>query len=312
MAAGNSVKSRGINDRFSFTPESGLSTDQERGIIMKKTKQLICVTLLVILAIQGTALRLNTAYADPAANTAVRIPETGSKTKTDNRLTIDYTHMDQGYVIVRTKKSDKRMQLSVTHGSDTVHYEMNGEGKNEIIPLQFGSGAYRFTLLIARKKGCNRCDRAGTITLKCIMPDESSCFLYPNQYVDYDAASPLVKEAQRLCEGINAPMDIVKTICSYVRSHFSYDCVKSNMVRSNQAKNILPDIAATWKTGKGICQDLSALTCAMLRSQGIHAKLTIGSADGSYHAWVVIMIDGKSWRFDPSFSAKEYRAERYY
>ncbi|MBR3335080.1 MAG: transglutaminase domain-containing protein [Clostridia bacterium] len=280
---------------------------------MKKRKQLLCIAFLVVLAIQGSLLLSNPAYAaDSAANTTLRFPETGSKTKTANRLTIDYSHMDQGYVIVRAKKSNKQMQLSVSHGSDTVHYEMNGNGKHEIIPLQFGSGEYKFTLLISRKKGCNRYDRAGTITLKCNMPDESSCFLYPNQYVNYEADSPLVKETQRLCKDLNTPMEVVKTICSYVRSHFCYDWVKCNAIKSNQAENILPDIAATWKTGKGICQDLSALTCAMLRSQGIHATLVIGSADGSYHAWVVIMVDGKNKFFDPSFSARIYRAERYY
>ena len=270
------------------------------------------MAFLVILAIQGFFPVTNPAYADPAANSAPRFPETGSKTKTADRLTVDYSHMDQGYVIVRAKKSNKRMQLSVSHGSDTVHYEMNGNGENEIIPLQFGSGAYKFTLLISQGKNCNRYDRAGTITLKCKMPDESSCFLYPNQYVDYEADSPLVKEAQRLCEDLDTPMEVVKTICGYVRSHFIYDWNKCNTIRSDHAKNILPDIQATWESGKGICQDLSALTCAMLRSQGIRAKLAIGSADGSYHAWVVIMINGKRELFDPSFSAKSYQAERYY
>ena len=279
---------------------------------MKNIKQLLCVVVLVILAAQGAFLPAAPAYADPVPNPALRFPETGSKTKTNNRLTIDYSHMDQGYVMVRAKKSNKRMRLSVSHGADTVRYEMNGNGSYETIPLQFGSGEYKFTLYICRKNGGNRYDRAGTITLKCSMSDESSCFLYPNQYVDYKADSPLVKEAQRLCENLNTPSEVVKTICGYVRSHFSYDWFKRNTITSNHAKNILPDIAATWETGKGVCQDLSALTCAMLRSQGVHAALVIGSADGGCHAWVMIMVDGKSELFDPSFSARSYQAERYY
>ena len=184
--------------------------------------------------------------------------------------------------------------------------------KYEIISLQFGSGNYKFTLMIAQKKGSNRCNCAGNITLNCRMADENNCFLYPNQYVNYDADSPLVEEAQELCKGLTDPKKIVKAICGYVSNHFVYDWLKAGIIKSDQTKDLLPDIGTTWDTKKGICQDLSALTCAMLRSQGIRAKLAIGSADGNYHSWVVIIIDGKSVRFDPFFSAKSYKAERYY
>ena len=232
--------------------------------------------------------------------------------KTDDRLTIDYSHADQGYVLVKAKKSDKRMQLKVSHGKDSVCYEINGEGRDEVIPLQFGSGKYTFTLAISRKKGSRQAGPAGSVTIQCSMTDESSCFLYPNQYVSYDADSPLVAEAQNLCEGMSDPLEIAKTICAYVRRHFSYDWMKAEMIKSDRTKNLLPDIGSTWETGKGVCQDLSALTCAMLRSQGIPAKLAIGRADGSYHSWVVMVIDGKTRRFDPSLSAGSYQAERYY
>jgi transglutaminase-like putative cysteine protease len=107
-------------------------------------------------------------------------------------------------------------------------------------------------------------------------------------------------------------MEIAKAICGYVSRNFDYDWIKAGTIRSGRTKGMLPDIGKTWETKKGICQDLSAVLCAMLRSQGIPAKLAIGSADGSYHSWVVIIIDGKTKRFDPSFSARSYKAERYY
>lgn len=280
---------------------------------MKVLRWFVCVVILIVLTVQGACSSNVHAFADAATVVQTTyFPEAGGITKMADRLTVDYSHMDQGYVMVKAKKTEKRMQLKVNHGSDSVHYEINGNGAYEIIPLQFGSGRYQFTLMIAQKKGSNRCSCAGTVMLNCRMANDDNCFLYPNQYVDYDADSPLVEKAQEICRGLTDPKEIAKAICGYVSNHFVYDWLKAGMVKSGQAKGLLPDIGTTWETKKGICQDLSAVLCAMLRSQGIPAKLAIGSADGSYHSWVVIIIDGKTKRFDPSFSARSYKAERYY
>ena len=198
------------------------------------------------------------------------------------------------------------------HGADSLYYRVNGEGRYEIIPLQFGSGRYQFTLGIARTKGSNRYAASGRVCLKCSMKDETSCFLYPNQYVDYSADSPAVKKARDLCEGLSDPGEIADRICDYVGRNYIYDWSRAGAVRSGRLKDQLPDVNTAWTTGKGTCQDLSALTCVMLRSRGIPAKLAIGRADGGCHCWVVIIIDGKSRRFDPTAAARSYQAERYY
>lgn len=280
---------------------------------MKLIKRIACAVILAVMMISGISFSSVSALADAKTEAQTQhFPKAGSKVKKDDRLTIDYSHMDQGYVMVKAKKTDKRMQLIVKHGSDSLYYEINGLGEYVIIPLQFGSGKYTFTLMIVQKKGGRECNCAGNITLKCRMKDESSCFLYPNQYVNYDAESPFVEKAGELCKGLTKPKDIARAVCKYVLADFKYDHRKKLSIKVKKTKNLLPDIETTWKTKKGVCNDLSALTCAMLRSQGIPAKLAIGRADGSYHAWVVIIIDGKTKRFDPSFSARSYKAERYY
>jgi len=280
---------------------------------MKILRWFVCVVILIVLTVQDVCASNAHAFADAVTGVQTsNFPEAGNRAKADDRLTVDYSHMDHGYVMVKAKKTEKRMQLTVKKGSDSVHYEINGNGEYEVIPLQFGSGKYQFTLMIEQRKGSNRCCCAGTVMLNCRITNDYNCFLYPNQYVSYDANSPLVKEAQKLCKGLTDPKEIVKAICGYINKHFEYDWLKASMIKSNQTKNLLPDIGTTWETKRGICQDLSAVTCAMLRSQGISAKLAIGSADGNYHSWVVIIIDGKTKRFDPSFSARSYKAERYY
>ena len=68
----------------------------------------------------------------------------------------------------------------------------------------------------------------------------------------------------------------------------------------------------------GICQDLSAVTAAMLRTMGIPGRLIIGYADDNYHAWTQTVVDGNDEFFDPTAavgginSVKTYSVERYY
>ena len=254
-----------------------------------------------------------------------RFPETGDQRKTEGDLTIDYSHMDQGYVMVRAQKCNTKMKLTVEHGSDWLQYSMNNEEKYETIPLQYGSGEYTFTLWLADKADSNRYGKIGTITLKCSIPDENSCFLYPNQYVNYSADSPVIEKARELCRDLNNPADIAKAICSYIQDVFCYDFVKSVTADEEQ----LPDIETAWKEKAGIEQDLSAVTCAMLRSQGVPAKLVIGTAEDSDNAtisrqhstsWVEIIIGGEILGFDPakglsvrdSAGWKDYKPERFY
>ena len=94
-----------------------------------------------------------------------------------------------------------------------------------------------------------------------------------------------------------------------------YDYIKSVTVKPGQ----MPQIDECWETKRGICQDLSAVTCAMLRSQGIPARLMIGTVGANtYHAWVLAVVNGKDRFFDPtaelnaSSKTETYTPERYY
>jgi hypothetical protein len=149
------------------------------------------------------------------------------------------------------------------------------------------------------------------------MPDELSCFLYPNQYVNYNENTACVKEAQAMCKDMTDQGEIYKTVCSFVLKNFIYDYIKSVSVQSMSQQ--MPDIDGCWDNRMGICQDLSAMTCAMLRSQGIPARLMIGTVGANtYHAWVVAVVNGEERFFDPtaelnaSNKNETYTTERYY
>ena len=184
-----------------------------------------------------------------------------------------------------------------------------------MLPLQFGSGKYKVELFEhVQKKDYSK---EGAVKLSAKMPDELSCFLYPNQYVNYNADTACVKFADDLCKDISDQGEIYKAVCTYVLQNFIYDYIKSVSVQSMSQQ--MPDIDYCWDNRMGICQDLSAMTCAMLRSQGIPARLMIGTVGANtYHAWVVAVVNGEERFFDPtaelnaSNKNETYTTERYY
>ena len=270
---------------------------------MGKKRIIICAVLILaaLAAFMAFAIGLN-------------LPEASGKTvKKDGKMVIDCSHMDQGYVMVKGKKSNKRLKVQVSTAGAKLNYDLNGDGEYEVFPLQFGSGKYQIALF--ENASGKKYAKEGTVKLNVKMPDELSCFTYPNQYVNYDENTACVQYANEMCKGMTDQAEIYKAVCNYVTSNFVYDFIKSVTVKPGQ----LPQIDECWNSKMGICQDLSALTCAMLRSQGVPARLMIGTVGANtYHAWVVAVVNGEEKFFDPtaelnaSSKTDTYTTERYY
>ena len=270
---------------------------------MGKTRFIVCATLVLVVcaALIAVALGLN-------------LPEaTGKTVKKDGKMTVDCSNMSEGYIMVKAKKTTKRLKLQIATSGAKLNYDLNSDGEYEVFPLQFGSGKYQVSLFenVSGKKY----SKEGTVKLNVKMPDELSCFLFPNQYVSYDENTACVQEAQKICEGVTNQEEIFDIVRKYVMKNFNYDYIKSVTVKPG----LLPQIDECWKNKMGICQDLSALTCAMLRSQGVPARLVIGTVgSNTYHAWVVAVVNGDNRFFDPtaemnaSSKNEQYSTERYY
>ena len=272
---------------------------------MGKMRFVICAALVLVLC-----------AAIISAASGLKLPEaTGKTVKKDGKLTIDCSNMDEGYIMVKAKKTDKKLRVRVSTAGAKLLYWLNGDGEYEVLPLQFGSGKYKVELFEhVQKKDYSK---EGTVKLSAKMADELSCFLYPNQYVNYDENTACVKFADDLCKDMTDQGDIYKAVCTYVLQNFIYDYIKSVSVQSMSQQ--MPDIDYCWDNRMGICQDLSAMTCAMLRSQGIPARLMIGTVGANtYHAWVVAVVNGEERFFDPtaelnaSNKNETYTTERYY
>ena len=270
---------------------------------MGKKRIIICAALILAACAVFMAIAIG-----------LNLPEASGKTvKKDGKMTIDCSHMDQGYIMVKGKKSNKRLKLQVSTAGAKLNYDLNSEGNYEVFPLQFGSGKYQVALF--ENASGKKYAKEGTVKLNVKMPDELSCFTYPNQYVNYDENTACVKQSLAMCKGMKDQAEIYRTVCKYIKDNFVYDFMKSVSVKAGQ----LPDIDDCWKKKMGICQDLSAMTCAMLRCQGIPARLMIGTVGANtYHAWVVAWVNGEERFWDPTAelnasSKKEtYTTERYY
>ena len=272
---------------------------------MGKTRIIVCVVLILALCASSFV-----------AAVGLKLPEaSGKKVQKDGKMTIDASNMAEGYIMVKAKKTDKKLRVRVSTAGAKLLYWLNGDGEYEVFPLQFGSGKYKVELF-EHVKGKDY-SKEGTVKLSAKMTDELSCFLYPNQYVNYDENTACVKYADELCKNMTDQGEIYKSVCTYVLQNFIYDYIKSVSVQSMSQQ--MPDIDYCWNNRMGICQDLSALTCAMLRSQGIPARLMIGTVGANtYHAWVVAVVNGEERFFDPtaelnaSNKNETYTTERYY
>ena len=238
--------------------------------------------------------------------------EPGSQLQYSGKLRADMTNAKDGYFLAAlTSASNHKMKMRVQKGDVTLTYDLNQKGDFEVFPLQLGSGHY--DILLYENISGKKYSQAGYLGLDVTLTREDAAFYYPNQYVDYDLVSKAVAKADELCAG-KSSLEIYEILCDFMKTSFVYDYVKAATVKPGQ----LPDIDGSYDKKMGVCQDLSAIFCCMLRTQGLPARLVIGYADKQYHAWTVTEINGKEYFFDPTAalnaisSVKDYSVERYY
>lgn len=223
---------------------------------------------------------------------AMLLPEhTEDGLKTKNGTVVDVGHADQGYIYVKHKASKKRLKLRIAAAGETYTYDLNTDGEFELFPLQLGSGNYKVSVY-QQVKG-SQYSGVSSISFRAEIENEMLPFLYPSQYVLYDAQSQAVAQSAAVCEGLNSDEQKAEAIERFVTGKFMYDYMKALTIGS--AGTYLPDVDATLAEKKGICFDFAALMCCMLRAQGIPAQLVIGRADASYHAWNRVYLNG-DWR----------------
>lgn len=229
-------------------------------------------------------------------------------------VTVDASHTEDGYIMVKCEPSDTRLKARVILGDDIYTYDMNQDGEYEVFPLQMGNGLYEFRMF-RQVEGTSYSEFYFT-QFEVDMPDTKRVFVYPSQYVWYTGEQSAVKLSYDLCAGLESDAQKEACVYDYIVNLLSYDYEKAANVESGY----IPDLEEILKVKKGICFDYSALYAAMLRAQDIPVRLVIGyvQPDNIYHAWNQVCIDGEwIWRDstfgpDSAYTENNYIEEREY
>ena len=240
----------------------------------------------------------------------VLVPEASGVTSyTCDSAVVDISNISEGYIIADYIGTNAKVKLRIT-GPDGVTYTYDLHGGNEVFPITAGNGSY--TIGVFENISDTKYSTALSFTIDVAVTNEFGPYLYPNQYVNFDAASLPVEKAVELAYTANTDLEVVENVYNYIIDHFTYDYEKAKTVVSGY----LPVVDEVYTSNTGICFDYAAVMATMLRSQNIPTRLEVGYMGEEYHAWISIYIedigwingiiefDGSTWNLmDPTFAS---------
>ncbi len=206
----------------------------------------------------------------------------------DAKVTLDISNASEGYFMIDYTGDNAKPKLQVT-GPEGLTYTFDVHGGLETIPFTQGAGSYQVGVF--ENIGDTKYAQVCAVNITADISNEYSPYLYPNQYVDFNADSNVVKLGEELAFTADDDLTVVSNVYNYLIDNVVYDTDLANNVTSGY----LPDPDETIATGKGICFDYAAVMASMLRSQQIPTRLEIGYAGDAYHAWISTYIEDIGW-----------------
>lgn len=250
------------------------------------------------------------------AQATVLTPAASGKAVYSGKNTVlDASNASQGYVMAKYTGSNSKIKVQVTKGT-TYTYNLNARAAYEVFPLTEGNGTY--TVKVFENISGTKYSQVLSQSINVNLANQYLPFLYPNQYVNFNASSKTVAKGLSLTKGITDDLKKVEKIYDFTVDNITYDKAKASSVQSGY----LPNVDSVLASGKGICFDYAAVMVTMLRSQNIPTKLVVGYAGDVYHAWIdvytpetgwidnMIYFDGKKWNMmDPTFASSGKKSE---
>ena len=239
------------------------------------------------------------------------IPEApGEAVAGNDYAELDWSNADEGYIQVRYDGPALKAKVQILDPTGLTYIYTVYPGDLGVLPLTGGPGLYNVTVME------NAFDDFYAVAFKTELEaevaDEFRPYLYPNQYVWYTADSRVFALGRELSDRSADDIAYVQNVYEYVTENIVYDRELAAAI----PVDYLPDVDRTIETGKGICLDYASLMTALLRSQGIPAKLVVGWSGTQYHAWISVYLketgwvdgafffDGVNWsRLDPTIAA---------
>ena len=265
----------------------------------RNLSRVLCLALCLTLALAAAAPAL-------AAPSAVGKSSDGS-------VVIDWSGADKGVVSVSAEVSGSPKLCVIVTTPSGVQYKYfytDSAGKLQDFVLSEGSGTYKAA--VYKNTSGNSYVNLYSSSWSVKLSSDTAPFLRANLFVDYTSSTRCTAKAAVLCRSCRTALEKVDAVYYFVVNNFAYDYDKARTVQSGYR----PDLDAVWDAKKGICFDYASTLAAMLRSQGVPAKLVVGYAGTVYHAWInvytqetgwieaVIYFDGTNWKLmDPTFAS---------
>jgi len=244
-------------------------------------------------------------FRPPVEAHEVFVAYTGDRYYQMGDITVDISHVSNGYVKVRHKSYETRAIARITKPDAEFYYvfALTMRGEWDTFLLTHGDGEYSIKIFENVRDGLFAL--AFDLQFVVTFCDPFVPFLHPSQHVNFDSDSLAVIVAGELAEGAESELDVIRNIYRYVINNIEYDFDLARQISDGYISSHIPDVDRTLKTGFGICFDFASLMTAMLRSQHIPARLEVGIVNNELkHAWVSVYINGFGWhRVDPTFSA---------
>ncbi|MEI7885072.1 MAG: transglutaminase-like domain-containing protein [Clostridia bacterium] len=193
----------------------------------------------------------------------------------------DETDLDKGLIHITYQSSGARVKVMIEKDTKRYTYDLSSSSM-ESFPLQMGNGSYKISIL--ENISGNSYRLITSINAEANSKDPNLVFLNSIQNVNWNVDSESVKKAVAMTKDYPDLAKKARILWNYMAKNNKYDYKKLSTLKLSY----VPIIDATLQEKTGICYDFSALFAAMLRSQGIPAKLVKGYAPKyatGYHAW---------------------------
>lgn len=134
--------------------------------------------------------------------------------------TIDASNTSEGYLMAKYTGSVAKVKFQIK-GPDGNTYTYNLQGGDyEVFPLTAGDGTY--SLGIHENVEGTTYSTALSVDINVTISNSFGPYLYPNQYVDFNASSLPVEKAVELATPANNDLEVIDLLC--LRSIINYIC----------------------------------------------------------------------------------------
>lgn len=214
----------------------------------------------------------------------------GTLVASNSAAKLDYSNTRDGYIMCMYFAPYVYAVIMVKgpNGSQ-VNYSVSTQNYYSAIPLTAGNGTYTITIA-GNTDGSTQYSVLLSQQISVSLSYSTVAYTRPNINVDYSSGTSAVNYAAQLTRGCDTDLAKIQAIYNYVCKNFSYDYGKAGRLGSDNTGRYHPNLNTTWSSGSGICYDLAAITIAMLRTQGLTAKMEVGTTNyvNGLHAWVSV------------------------